>query len=137
MVDTCTPSRHYGGIFLVYRHETQLKILLKMWTLPKLTLAFSSSGLFTLQNVLVDSHDPPALSPPQEVPRKPQDLDVEQLLIAPIGESSPKPYLCVSLFHLPSSQKRKLTEVLLNRFSYALVNSLSTKSSQLDNKWSR
>jgi cleavage and polyadenylation specificity factor subunit 1 len=72
--------------------------LSKIWTLPKLTLAFSTSGLSTLQNVLGDSHDPPALSLPQEVPRKPQELDVEQLLIAPIGETSPKPYLCVSFF---------------------------------------
>jgi len=70
----------------------------KIWTLPKLTLAFSTNGLSTLQNVLVDSHDPPALSLPQEVPRKPQELDVEQLLIAPIGETSPTPYLCVSVF---------------------------------------
>jgi len=68
-----------------------------MWTLPKLTLAFSTDGLSTLQNVLADSHDPPALSLPQESPRKPQDLDVEQLLLAPIGETSPRPHLCVRL----------------------------------------
>ena len=66
-----------------------------MWTLPKLTLAFSTDGLSTLQNVLVDSHSPPVPSLPQDPPRKPQDLDVEQLLIAPIGENSPKPHLCV------------------------------------------
>ncbi|KAF8880473.1 CPSF A subunit region-domain-containing protein, partial [Gymnopilus junonius] len=71
--------------------------IMEIWTLPKLTLAFSTDGLSTLQNVLVDSHDPPAVSLPQDPPRKPQDLDVEQLLLAPIGESSPRPHLCVFL----------------------------------------
>ncbi|KAH9477356.1 Protein CFT1 [Psilocybe cubensis] len=71
--------------------------IMEIWTLPKLTLAFSTDGLSTLQNVLTDSHDPPALSLPQDPPRKPQDLDVEQLLIAPIGETSPRPHLCVFL----------------------------------------
>lgn len=51
--------------------------------------------LATLQNVLFDSHDPPALSLPQDPPRKPQDLDVEQILLTPIGESSPQPHLVV------------------------------------------
>ncbi|KAF8970332.1 CPSF A subunit region-domain-containing protein [Flammula alnicola] len=71
--------------------------ILEIWTLPKLTLAFSTDGLSTLQNVLVDSHSTPAVSLPQDPPRKPQDLDVEQLLLAPIGESSPRPHLCVFL----------------------------------------
>ncbi|KAF9486143.1 hypothetical protein BDN70DRAFT_870239 [Pholiota conissans] len=71
--------------------------VMEIWTLPKLTLAFSTDGLSTLQNVLVDSHGPSAVSLPQDPPRKPQDLDVEQLLLAPIGESSPRPHLCVFL----------------------------------------
>ena len=58
--------------------------------------------LATLQNVLTDSYAGPALSLPEDPPRKPQDLDIEQILLAPLGESSPRPYLLVgSLFHLP------------------------------------
>ncbi|KAF4616622.1 hypothetical protein D9613_008890 [Agrocybe pediades] len=71
--------------------------IMEIWTLPKLTLAFSTDGLSMLQNVLSDSHDPPALSLPQDPPRKPQDLDVEQILLAPIGENLPRPHLCVFL----------------------------------------
>ena len=74
--------------------------VLQIWTLPKLALAFSTDGLSTLLNVLADSHDPPAPSLPQDPPRKPQDLDVEQLLLAPIGETSPRPHLCVKNFFL-------------------------------------
>ncbi|KAF8156589.1 CPSF A subunit region-domain-containing protein [Crassisporium funariophilum] len=69
--------------------------VMELWTLPKLTLSFSTDGLSTLQNVLADSHEPATLSLPQDPPRKPQDLDVEQLLLSPIGESSPRPHLCV------------------------------------------
>lgn len=68
----------------------------KIWTLPKLTLVFSTTLLATLQNVLTDSHDPPALSLPQDPPRKPQEMDIEQILLAPLGESSPQPHLFVS-----------------------------------------
>lgn len=71
--------------------------IVELWTLPKLTLGFSADGLTSLQNVLVDSHDPPAPSLPQDPPRKPQEFDVEQILVAPIGESSPRPHLCVFL----------------------------------------
>ncbi|KAG9227086.1 hypothetical protein CCMSSC00406_0008286 [Pleurotus cornucopiae] len=39
--------------------------------------------------------DAPALSLPQEPPRKPQDMDIEQVLVAPIGETSPKLHLFV------------------------------------------
>lgn len=66
-----------------------------MWNLPKLALVFSTTMLATLDNVLVDSHDPPAASLPQDPPRKPQELDIEQILLAPIGESSPEPHLLV------------------------------------------
>jgi len=63
-----------------------------------LSLAFSTSGISTLQNVLSDSQDPPALSLPQEQPRKPQDFDVENITVAPIGENSPRPHLCVRIY---------------------------------------
>ncbi|KAF8056614.1 CPSF A subunit region-domain-containing protein [Lyophyllum atratum] len=71
--------------------------VMEIWNLPKLTLVFSTPMLTTLQNVLTDSHDPPAPSLPQDPPRKPQDLDVEQILLSPIGESSPQPHLFVFL----------------------------------------
>ena len=86
MVSAHSSSRSYGGILLaaVSLVISSSRLCQRIWTLPKLTLAFSTNGISTLQNVLVDSHDPPALSLPQEVPQKPQELDVEQLLIAPI-----------------------------------------------------
>ncbi|TFK70705.1 hypothetical protein BDN72DRAFT_838644 [Pluteus cervinus] len=71
--------------------------VIELWTLPKLLLVFSTSHLSTLQNVMTDSFDPPAVSLPQDPPRKPQDLDIEQVLIAPIGATSPRPHLCVFL----------------------------------------
>lgn len=71
--------------------------IMEIWTLPKLNLTFSCSVITTLQNVLTDSHEPPAPSPPQDPPRKPQDLDIEQLLIAPVGESSSRPHLFLLL----------------------------------------
>ncbi|KAL0062576.1 mRNA cleavage and polyadenylation factor subunit [Marasmius tenuissimus] len=69
----------------------------EIWTLPKLALAFSTSLLSTLQTVVTDSHDPPALSLPQDSPRKLQDPDIEQVVVAPLGESRPKPHLFVLL----------------------------------------
>ncbi|KIP11832.1 hypothetical protein PHLGIDRAFT_98931 [Phlebiopsis gigantea 11061_1 CR5-6] len=71
--------------------------VLEIWTLPKLTLAFSTSVVAALENVLLDSGDAPALSLPQDPPRKPQEFDIEQILITPLGESSPKLYLLVFL----------------------------------------
>ncbi|PPR02156.1 hypothetical protein CVT26_012117 [Gymnopilus dilepis] len=73
--------------------------ILEIWTLPKLTLAFSTPGLSTLQNVLTDSFDPPAVSSvgTQDPPRKPHDLDVEQLCLAVIGEGRVGAHLCVFL----------------------------------------
>jgi len=67
----------------------------QIWTLPKLTLVYSISLVASLQNVLVDSYDGPALSLPEETPRSPQEFDVEQILIAPIGELFPRPHLMV------------------------------------------
>ncbi|KAH8992719.1 CPSF A subunit region-domain-containing protein [Lactarius akahatsu] len=71
--------------------------VVEIWTLPKLTLAFSTTAIASLQSLLVDSFDPPALSLPQDPPRKPQELDIEQILISPIGESVPWLYLLVFL----------------------------------------
>ncbi|KAK7042372.1 protein CFT1 [Favolaschia claudopus] len=71
--------------------------VVEIWTLPKLTLVFSTNAFPNLQNVISDSHQPPTPSPPEDPPRKPQDLDIEQVLVAPLGESSPKPHLFVFL----------------------------------------
>lgn len=70
--------------------------LSQIWTLPKLTLIFSTNAVSTLESVLTDSEDGPASSLPQDPPRKVQDLDIEQILIAPLGESRPRPHLLVS-----------------------------------------
>ncbi|KAH0834713.1 CPSF A subunit region-domain-containing protein [Lanmaoa asiatica] len=70
-------------------------LLEQIWSLPKLTLVFSSVAINTLEPVLNDSFESPALSPPQDPPRRPQDLDIEQILIAPLGESAPTPHLFV------------------------------------------
>ncbi|KAI0754932.1 CPSF A subunit region-domain-containing protein [Daedaleopsis nitida] len=71
--------------------------VVEIWTLPKLTMAFSTTLLATLDPVVADSLDPPALSLPQEPPRKPQELDIEQIVIAPLGESRPIPHIIVFL----------------------------------------
>ncbi|KAH9943547.1 CPSF A subunit region-domain-containing protein [Amylocystis lapponica] len=71
--------------------------VVEIWTLPKLSLVFSTTQLATLEPVFSDSYDPPAPSLPLDPPRKPQELDVEQILIAPLGESSPRPHLIVFL----------------------------------------
>ncbi|KAG9311848.1 CPSF A subunit region-domain-containing protein [Chiua virens] len=68
---------------------------MEIWSLPKLTLVFSTGAITALEPVLNDTFDPPALSPLQDPPRKPQDLDIEQILIAPLGESAPIPHLFV------------------------------------------
>ncbi|KAF8555471.1 hypothetical protein OG21DRAFT_1496241 [Imleria badia] len=80
-------------------HDSQWLVLIRpqgvmeIWSLPKLTLVFSSAAISTLEPVLNDTFDPPALSPPQDPPRKLQDLDIEQILVAPLGESDPTPHL--------------------------------------------
>ena len=56
---------------------------------------FSTSLIGYLPQVLLDTFDPPALSLPEDPPRKPQALDVELLQLASIGESCPQPYLIV------------------------------------------
>ncbi|KAH7882293.1 CPSF A subunit region-domain-containing protein [Phlebopus sp. FC_14] len=69
--------------------------IMEIWSLPKLTLVFSSAAISLLEPLLTDTYDGPALSLPQDPPRKPQDLDIDQILIAVIGESDPKPHLFV------------------------------------------
>ena len=73
-------------------------ILLQIWSLPKLTLVFSSTSIASLQPSIIDSFDPPALSVPQDTQRRvPGDFDIEQALIAPMGEASPLLHLLVSV----------------------------------------
>ncbi|KAH7925063.1 hypothetical protein BV22DRAFT_1119797 [Leucogyrophana mollusca] len=69
--------------------------VMEIWSLPKLNLAFSSAAIATLESTLTDSCQPPALSLPQDPPRKPQDLDIDQILVAPLGESDPVPHFHV------------------------------------------
>ncbi|KAA1478696.1 hypothetical protein DENSPDRAFT_845850 [Dentipellis sp. KUC8613] len=71
--------------------------VMEIWTLPKLALVFSTTAIASLQSLLIDSFDPPALSLPQDPPRKPQELDIDQIILAPLGESSPTPHLLVFL----------------------------------------
>ncbi|KAI0264066.1 CPSF A subunit region-domain-containing protein [Russula aff. rugulosa BPL654] len=77
--------------------KTQWLMLCRPQGVVELTLAFSTTAIASLQSLLVDSFDPPALSLPQDPPRKPQDLDIEQILVSPIGETEPWPYLLVFL----------------------------------------
>jgi cleavage and polyadenylation specificity factor subunit 1 len=67
----------------------------QIWTLPKLSIVFSVPLASALDSVLVDSGDGPALSLPGDSPRKQQELDIEQVLVAPLGETSPQPHLLV------------------------------------------
>ncbi|KAI0052046.1 hypothetical protein FA95DRAFT_1593031 [Auriscalpium vulgare] len=71
--------------------------VMEIWSLPKLALMFSTTAIASLQGLLIDSFDPPALSLPQDPPRKPEELDIDQILITTIGQTSPVPYLLVFL----------------------------------------
>ncbi|KAF9031687.1 hypothetical protein BDZ89DRAFT_948625 [Hymenopellis radicata] len=71
--------------------------VVEIWSLPKLQLVFSTEAFATLQTVVTDSHSPVSVSTPQDPPRKPQDLDIEQILVAPLGETSPEMHLFVFL----------------------------------------
>ncbi|KAH8116054.1 cleavage factor protein [Phellopilus nigrolimitatus] len=71
--------------------------VIEIWTLPKLSIVYSTSIIKDLPSVLSDSFDPPAVSLPEDPPRKPQELDVDQLQFAPIGGASPQPHLIVLL----------------------------------------
>ncbi|KAH7107502.1 CPSF A subunit region-domain-containing protein [Auriculariales sp. MPI-PUGE-AT-0066] len=71
--------------------------VIEIWTLPKLTLAFSCDGISTVPYVLSDSFESVTPSPAEELPRSPQDLDVEEILIAPIGDVAPTPHLFIGV----------------------------------------
>jgi cleavage and polyadenylation specificity factor subunit 1 len=66
----------------------------QIWTLPKLTLVFSTTAFSTLQNVCNDSYEGPTPSTSQD--RKSSDTDVESILVAPLGESYHRPHIFVS-----------------------------------------
>ncbi|KAH6906075.1 hypothetical protein BKA70DRAFT_1106800 [Coprinopsis sp. MPI-PUGE-AT-0042] len=100
---TSTLQSVVGGAGAGDRKQTQWLMLARpqgIWTLPKLSLAFSTDGLPSMYNVLTDSHAKPALSSvsPQDPPRKPQEFDIEQVLVTDTGETNPTPHLCVCVF---------------------------------------
>ncbi|CAK5269347.1 unnamed protein product [Mycena citricolor] len=86
---TATPSRW----LILVRPQGVVEI----WTLPKLTLVFSTPLLANLESVLTDTHVAPTASPPQNPARQPEELDIEQIMIAPLGEVALKPHLFVFL----------------------------------------
>ena len=67
----------------------------QIWTLPKLSIVFSNSIVTDLPTILADSFDPPALSIPEDPPRKPDELDIDQIMLAPLGDLHPQPHLMV------------------------------------------
>ncbi|KIK28294.1 hypothetical protein PISMIDRAFT_91657 [Pisolithus microcarpus 441] len=67
--------------------------IMEIWSLPKLSLVFSCNGISGLDAILTDSYEGPALSLPQDPPRKPQDLDIDQILLTCLGESAPALHL--------------------------------------------
>jgi cleavage and polyadenylation specificity factor subunit 1 len=71
--------------------------ILEIWSLPKLTISFSAPLLNNLESVVYDSHDVAALSLPQDPPRMPEVHDVDQILLAPMGEDRLVPHLFVLL----------------------------------------
>ncbi|TDL22024.1 hypothetical protein BD410DRAFT_828742 [Rickenella mellea] len=71
--------------------------VLEIWSLPKLSIVFSTPLVATLESVFVDTYDPVTPSVPEDQPRKPQEFDVDQVMVAPMGESNPKPYLLIFL----------------------------------------
>lgn len=68
---------------------------MEIWSLPKLNLVFSCNAISGLDAILTDSYEGPALSLPQDPPRKPQDLDIDQILLTCLGESAPALHLFV------------------------------------------
>ncbi|KAI6016186.1 CPSF A subunit region-domain-containing protein [Pisolithus marmoratus] len=69
--------------------------IMEIWSLPKLSLVFSCNAISGLEPILTDSYEGPALSLPQDPPRKPQDLDIDQILLTCLGETAPAPHLFV------------------------------------------
>ncbi|KAL4078098.1 CPSF A subunit region-domain-containing protein [Scleroderma yunnanense] len=114
---------------------------MEIWSLPKLNLVFSSSALSGLDPLLTDTYDAPSLSLPQDPPRKPQDLDVDQILVAPLGESAPMPHLliftrggCVTIYEaLPSLAAIDMSASPNGRTSFLKVkfNKVITKNFEL------
>ena len=100
MILTCTRSR---------------TDVMQIWTLPKLTLVFSTTALSTLENVCNDSYEGPAPSTSQD--RKPSDVDVENVLIAPLGESYHKLHLFVSSGTFVHTSREKIFTLELIRTS--------------------
>ena len=100
---------------------------MQIWTLPKLTLVFSTTALPTLQNVCTDSYEGPAPSTSQD--RKPSDVDVENVLIAPLGESYHKPHLFVSSGTFVHTLCEIFLTLELFRYGYVPVNLRCMKSS--------
>lgn len=56
--------------------------------------------LAQLQNVVTDSFDKVALSLPHDPPRAPGEVDIDQVLVTALGETSPKPHLLVRIGNL-------------------------------------
>ncbi|KIM69381.1 hypothetical protein SCLCIDRAFT_1207782 [Scleroderma citrinum Foug A] len=114
---------------------------MEIWSLPKLTLVFSCSALSGLDPQLADTYDAPSLSLPQDPPRKPQDLDVDQIVVAPLGESAPRPHLliftrggCVSIYEaLPSHAAIDVSTSPNGRSSFLKIkfNKIVTKNFEL------
>ncbi|KAJ3764362.1 CPSF A subunit region-domain-containing protein [Lentinula raphanica] len=74
--------------------------ILELWTLPKMTLAFSVGAPFaTLENVLVDSGEGAVSSVPLPAATaiKPRTVVIDQVLVAPLGETRPELHLFVLL----------------------------------------
>ncbi|KLO09211.1 cleavage factor protein [Schizopora paradoxa] len=71
--------------------------VIEIWTLPKLSIVFSSSLITDLPPIISDTFDPPALSLPDETPRAAQELDIDQIQMAPLGDTHPQPHLMVLL----------------------------------------
>ncbi|KAJ3853994.1 CPSF A subunit region-domain-containing protein [Lentinula lateritia] len=78
--------------------------VLELWSLPKMTLAFSVAIPFaTLENVLMDSGEGVASSMPPESMNQAKETDgkdtgaIEQVLLAPLGGTRPELHLFVLL----------------------------------------
>ncbi|EJD52944.1 hypothetical protein AURDEDRAFT_81080 [Auricularia subglabra TFB-10046 SS5] len=71
--------------------------VVEIWALPKLTLVFSCGGVSDIPPVMADTFDLATPSPVQDPPRQAEDHDVEEILISPIGETTPRPHLLVLL----------------------------------------
>lgn len=64
--------------------------------MPKLALVFSTDALVQLQNVIADSGATVGTSPSADSSNLYDPLTIDQVLIAPLGQSSPSPRLFVN-----------------------------------------